>query len=689
MPGGKPRRDHGAERPGTGRQAAAPRHGLAVGAALVFLSAWIHVGSIGGGARPESRQPQDSLCCWSNAAVIGESLAPALQGRFFEPEREGFRNAIRPLPLLFLRMEHSAFAESTAGYRVIQLLLLGVVGVVLFLLLTAWGGSVLSAAFGAMFLVVHPLSVPSVAGIAGVSDLLSLLFLLGGLWAARTGRGVLVSSGLVLLAALCNEMAFAAIPAVGVWAWARNHRRPGLSRGGGAVTAFAMGFGLAGLAVVLYRALVLWTLPQNLKIAQAVEAWTGVGFGRRLLVGLAGVFESCRLIAFPWPIGYANDYLLTSRLTPLRAAAGAVLCVLLALGLVLAVRRASRDRQAPSALVTANRGTQAGDHDGAAWPFWVAMVFFPLLGVSGLFFPTGAILPSRALLFVLPGAAGLMTWGVHWVVRHRRGVVLQVALPVLGVIVLGVAGWRTIVRTGDYRNWAALVARQTIEFPRSAQGWFDQGNIRLTRGEGAAARAAYNETLTLRPDYWEAWINLGVAYYDEEERGLAMRAFTHAVDGTAGNKALRILQARARFHQGLVYLTQVKNVEAARCFEDMLAVFPDHLYSHANLGMLYSNSEALDDRARDHLQRAMQLETNPERRAGLGNYLDDITKRRERSERRRERLSGGVVPGGGSGRQPAVAGRRSLVPLTRPGAARVRPPRSPVVLPAWGRGPVC
>lgn len=700
MAGGRPRRDRGSGGPAADRPKTASKFGLLLGAALVFLSAWVHAGSIGGGARPESRLPEDDLCCWSNSAVIGQSVTPALRGSFYEAERDGFRPAIRPLPLLFLRMEHSAFGESGAGYQVIQLLLLGATGVLLFLLLMAWWGSALGAAFGAMLFVVHPLTVPAVAGIAGVSNLLALAFLFGGIEAARTNRGAAVSSGLVLLAALCNEMAFAAIPAIGVWAWGRSRTAresaaakiegasgngrtdregrgpdfvedavpvPGASFGGGApsgaerrgvvpgasrvdpIAVFALGSGLAGLAVLLYRAVILWTLPHNMKIAQAVEAWTGIGFGRRLLVGLAGVFESFRLIVFPLPIGYANDYLLASSLTPLRATAGALLCVVMVWGLLWSVRRAALAGPLPAGRPAIAELPPAAGGLGRSEAFWIAMVFFPMIGASGLLISTGAVLPARALLFVLPGIAGLFAWGVRWAIARRRGAALRVTLTVLGALILGLACWRTIERTRDYRNWEALVQRQTIEFPRSAQGWYDEGNLRLVRGQRAAARAAYNEALTLRPDYWEAWINLGVVYYDEEERGLAMRAFTHAVDGTIGNKALRILQARARFHQGLVYLTQVKNVDAARCFEDMLAVFPDHLYSHANLGMIYSNSESLDDRALKHLERAMQLETVPERRAVLQEFRDKIVGRREQKERRQERISGGAIPGAVTG----------------------------------------
>jgi tetratricopeptide (TPR) repeat protein len=387
------------------------------------------------------------------------------------------------------------------------------------------------------------------------------------------------------------------------------------------VTAFTVGSGVAGLGVLIYRAAVLFMRPQNLRIAPAVDAWTGIGLGKRLLVGLAGVFESFRLIAFPLPIGYANDYLATSALTPLRAGIGLLIAIAMVWILVRTIR------------------------GGASAAFWIAMVLFPVIGASGLVFPTGSILPPRALLFVLPGVAGLAVWGTQSILARWSGWGLRVALPVLGAIVLGLACWRTIDRTHDYRDWETLVQRQTIEFPRSAQGWYDLGNIRLTRGQQAAARAAYDQALTQRPDYWEAWINLGIIYYTEEERGLAMRAFTQVVEGAAGKKALRTVWARARFHQGLVYMTQAKNVEAARCFEDMLAVFPNHLYSHANLGMLYTNSEYLDDRARLHLERALQLETAPERRTVIEGFLGGLAKRRERKERHQERLSGGAVPG--------------------------------------------
>ncbi len=624
MAGATLHRDQGAEGPRSGGYRVSPRPGVVLGALLVFLATAIHAGTIAPAGQPGSRLPEDELCCWSNPAVVGPDQKPALLGRFYDSAKDGYRETIRPLSVLFLRAEHSAFGPTAAGYRLVQLLLLAVSGVLLFLLLAAQWGSIPGAVFGALLLVAHPLSVPAVAGVAGVSGLLALVLLLGAFWITRDDRNVPGACGLVLLALLSNEMAFVAIPVVGAWAWSRS--RPGSrfpSEGfrrsvwADPRTAFVVGSGLAGLAVLIYRAVVEWTLPEHLKIARAVESWSGIGLGRRLLVGLAGIFESLRLIVYPYPIGYANDYLVASALTPLRAGLGLLLLGAMAWLLVRTLRR--RDPVA----------------------FWLAMVLLPAIGVSGIIFPTGAILPPRALLFLVPGVAGLSLWAARWVLARRTDVALRVALPVLGVAIIGLAGWRTLARTSDYTNWERLVQRQTLEFPRSAQGWYDLGNIRLSRGQLATARSAYEEALAQRPDAWEAWVNLGVAYYGQEERGLAMRAFTAAVEGTAEKKAYRVVHARARFHQGLVYMTQAKNVEAARCFEDMLAVFPDHLYSHANVGIIYTNSEYLDDRSMMHLERALQLETEPARRTVLQEYRDRVVERQNRKDRQRERMSGG------------------------------------------------
>jgi tetratricopeptide (TPR) repeat protein len=130
-----------------------------------------------------------------------------------------------------------------------------------------------------------------------------------------------------------------------------------------------------------------------------------------------------------------------------------------------------------------------------------------------------------------------------------------------------------------------------------------------------------------------AWINIGASYFAQEDYGLARRAFTHAVDGIAGNTAFRTADARARYNRGLVLMRQNANADAAQDFEATLLVFPDHMAAHANLGFIYRNSRRFDEQALMHLGRALELDPDPERRKGLEEAIEFIEARaREAAE---------------------------------------------------------
>lgn len=168
---------------------------------------------------------------------------------------------------------------------------------------------------------------------------------------------------------------------------------------------------------------------------------------------------------------------------------------------------------------------------------------------------------------------------------------------------------------------------------RSPQAWFDRGNIALTRGENREAIRNYETATTIWPEHWAAWVNMGTAYGALDEPGFAVRAFEQVIEATQGKRAFRVVEARAQFNRALMLMKQVRNVEAARGFENMLEVFPDHLTSHANLGFICSNNEDLDEKATMHLNRALEMETNPERRQMLQDFLEAIAKRRARLDR--------------------------------------------------------
>jgi tetratricopeptide (TPR) repeat protein len=279
-----------------------------------------------------------------------------------------------------------------------------------------------------------------------------------------------------------------------------------------------------------------------------------------------------------------------------------------------------------------------------------------VVGATGLLVPTGDLVPPRLFLAVLPGAIALLLLlatrvGARW--RDQVRVILGTAVALSIALPLGV---RTVLRVRDYQTWDAVVIRQTEAFPRSAQGWFDRGNLALARRNHVTALHYYESATTVWPEHWSAWINTGATYGDRDERGLAIRIYDRVIEATEGKPEFRVLEARAKLNRAMIFLTQVRNVEAAQGFENMLEVFPDHVAAHANLGMVYSNSEHLDEKSTMHLNRAMQLETNPERRKLLQDFLDRIRERRERLDR--SASVGRPVRGGASTDEPGAGGER-------------------------------
>lgn len=590
---------------------------LGVAAVILAAATLLYGRSTRNGALPE-----DESAVWSNPAVTGPAWGGVLAGRFYETAKTGFRPAIRPLPVLWHRLEWRIFHQKRAGYIWVRIALAALSAGAFLSVLRAHGQSWRVGIGGSLVLLAHPLTARSVLCLAGSADLLalffgmiSLLFLLRG-WSppARSARrnpsrDMLGAGVFLLLAVLSHEAIYALgaallIGRIGRQQWYAGRR------------ALLVVGGALGVAL-LHRGVILFTLPHHLKIGRAVESASGLEWPMRVLAGLGGVLEIARQLLLPLRIPYHNDFLMFSPAIWLRAGVGLVLLV--ALGAAFA------------------RGRRPESRAG----FWSLVILLTCLGVCGLVVPTGSLLPARPLVFVLAAAIVLVVLGGNRTAdlgrqsgarSGRRAPILRTVAATLVVLLLAL---RSYLLGGEYRSWEALVNRQTEQFRRSPQGWFDRGNLALARDRNAEAVENYEKALETWPEHWQSWVNLGTAYSAMDETGLAVRSFERALAGTRGVRAFRTVEARAHFNRALMLMKQVRNVEAAQGFENMLEVFPDHLTSHANLGLIYSNSEYLDDKSTMHLSRALEMETDPRRRQLLLDFLDDIQKRRARLERNR------------------------------------------------------
>lgn len=608
------------------------------------------------GAGSHDRLPEDSQAVWSNPAVVGPNLSDAFLGRFYTASRDGARPVVRPAATLWLRALAGVFHQERAGFIWANIFLLAAGAWLFFLVLHREVGSPAAALAAALLLVAHPLLTAPVLTVAGSALLLALVFLLLGMLVAGLALDLAPRSAALpalawacwLLAGWSHEAALAAMPALVVWIASRPGVRPpegggGRSAwgGGGAVPdggpggattarrglppALLLAAGAAGvmLAVLLYRLVSLGAVPEGGGQVPAVTETTGLEVGRRLLLGLGAVPTALRLLVFPSRLGYSHDSLLLAEDVAVRATAGAAILLAVFGGFVWALARRSR---------------------AAAWAAWS---FLGLLAASNLPFATGRFLETRSLALVLVPALAAVAAG-YLDLRRRllparadgswsRGkprsgkpvadaVVLVVALAAVGL--LGVRAGR---RVDDYGKWETLARAQVETFPRSAEGHFDLGNIYLTRRLWAGATAEYSRAVELRPTHWMAVMNLGAAYFGGQEPGLALRAYDRVLEGIRGKPEWVTVEGRAEYNRALVLMQQNRNPEAARSLDRALQIFPDHLMAHANLGMILANAEAMRflESAEYHLNRAMELETDPDRRGNLVTMLRRVAEKME------------------------------------------------------------
>ncbi len=385
-------------------------------------------------------------------------------------------------------------------------------------------------------------------------------------------------------------------------------QKPGLAESGSFLSFLFLGSLAALVVVLIHREAAFLALPQNLKIARAVGAATGMSWLRRSVVGLSSVVLFLKLLVLPLGLAYSHDEIGVGGAPVLSALAGAIILVLLGVFLVRWARKGS-----PLAL-------------------WAALTFFPLFGATGII-GAGGEFPSERLFFMaLPGAIGLIAAG-YLSLRRFRNLRLDLAVTAVVLLIAVALSVRTSLRLPDYQEWDTLVSDQTANHPRSVVGHYDLGNVYLIEGQWDNALAQYQEAVKLNPDFWMAWVNMGTAYFSNSEPGLAVRSFERTMAGTRGRPEFTTVEARAEFNRALVLMQQNRNDEAVSGFIRMLQVFPDHLAAHANLGFIYSNNSRFDDLALQHLGRALELETNPERKKSLEAFIGKVSQRREAQEK--------------------------------------------------------
>lgn len=559
---------------------------------LLFVSFLLY-----NGTSSHTRLPGEEGLIWKNPAVAEGKVTQAISGRWeagsmFQPWEKGeFRPQVRPIPTLFRAVEHSIHDFARGSYQIDQVLLHGLAGVLLFLLLARWLGSILVGVLGGLLFVAHPAATHSVLHLGGLSEILCTIFFLATFLAIKEGgerlsRSRLIAIGLLAFVAMLSKEVGFLLPLVALGLLV--DKRPGREGDRRALLAILVATVVAGL----YWIIATMLTPEAISRIPAVQTTSGLAIFPLILQSIAGILVEASVLVLPLRLSHDYSWLLLLNGVQLYMLA-AMAVALVAGVLVLAFSRGGNQPRTSLALA-------------AILPLLAPAVIPGIVGTAG---------SERNIYLALPGWIGLALMLGQVVTSKWSG-----ARPVLAGLAVGIVlalGLRTTHRVDDFQSHDALLESAYRNYERNPQILFELGNKRLARADYQGAIQLYEQALELRPDFPLASVNLGNAYIGMEEWGLALRALTPAASRSMHVRALRMIDAKTHYAAGRIMMEQERHREAALAFERVLLFYPEHLGAMGNLGLIYVRAPHYVYRGIELLEFVIARETNPNRKAGL------------------------------------------------------------------------
>lgn len=153
----------------------------------------------------------------------------------------------------------------------------------------------------------------------------------------------------------------------------------------------------------------------------------------------------------------------------------------------------------------------------------------------------------------------------------------------------------SVSETSDFST-AAKLSPENLQL---ANSWFDEGNQKFQAGDFAGARAAYEQVLKLKPNFIEAWSNLGAVLFNLQQYEDALTIFNTALDLNPDNPNLW-------FNRGFTLALLNRPQEANDSYEKCLQLKPDFINGWQNRGVVLCQLQRYDE-AIYSLEQALRL----------------------------------------------------------------------------------
>jgi Flp pilus assembly protein TadD len=475
----------------------------------------------------------------------------------------GASGLYRPVTLASFVVDHGIGGIDPFGYHVTNILLHAAVSVLVLLLALRLGaGRWASLAAGLVF-AVHPIHTEAVANLAGRAELLSSLFVLvalvayieaGALERGRDRLLIFVAAVAFLLGLLSKENA---ITFVGVaLAYDLLFTRPGEGTRVGAVASRKL---LVLLPVLLFYLAARWnvlggSILGSSEIPFLDNPIAEGGLVTRWMTAWVVAVRYLGLLFFPYVLSPDYSYAEIPPVTsPLDAAFVITFVVTVAVvAVAVVILRASRL---------------------AAFSILFGVLTFSI--ASNLVVPIGTIMAER--LVYLPSVGFALLLGMGFAALTRR---FGAGAWVVLVLVLALAGARTVTRNRDWRDSLALFSEAARTSPRSAKVHNNLGAALMARDRYAEARESFGTALEIYDGYTTARLNLGQCLLFSGDPAAAERVCRRVLTDVPDN-------ARAHRQLGAALLQQGRLDESERSLRKAAELSPSDPTVWATLGNLH------------------------------------------------------------------------------------------------------
>lgn len=200
---------------------------------------------------------------------------------------------------------------------------------------------------------------------------------------------------------------------------------------------------------------------------------------------------------------------------------------------------------------------------------------FPLYSHNTDFLVIGSdrylYLPSVAFFLTVVSSVIVVADRFRTGVPHRRNILVGALL-----IVTGFFGWMTLTRIPVFADSIAFNRAILKEEPGSSAATYNLAQAELEEGNGAEAERLFGHAMTLKPNFAEAAIQLGIlrTLNGQADDGIAL--FKEAI-------RMRPDYFKGYFNLGVAYQRQKRWEEAVTQYRAGIERFPDYPVAHENL----------------------------------------------------------------------------------------------------------